>query len=276
MKSRGNATRASIVIAWIIHGASSAECAAIAAHTLVMISVCALDLYWYPAQLPWWAAFGVAGVAGVIGLTVVDDARLEQAARRAHRRARRGLAVMHSRALLRALSPYLVAHHDLASTRVFNGWSAASKRQSLHQWLLEACALAHSLDRIASDSRLATALGGHTHFTQSDRADGRPVDLVLDAVAALHIAAAAERGSPRTRVRWAQLDHAFEGAMRCLEDNVHALRDLPNASDFDEQSKRMAVHRRALTRAAHAHGVCVSKDWLAESAVDFQARTRSV
>jgi hypothetical protein len=264
MKSRGNATRASRVIASAIHGASSAESAAIAAHTIVMISVCALDLYWYPTQLPLWAAFGILGMLGVIVLTIADDARLEHAARMAHRQARSGRIVTHSRAVQRALSGYVELHRDLASTRPFNGWFAAHRRLSLHLWLLEACALAHCLDRVASDPQLAAALGGYTRFTQTDRSVGRQADLVLDTASALQVIAASPHASGRAKHRWAHLDRAFSDAMGGMETSVLTLRDMPTANDFNVQRARMAQLRAVLLRHARAVGVRLTPDVLAK------------
>jgi hypothetical protein len=261
MNRRGNATRASHIIGSALHGATSAECACIAAYTTVMVTVCALDLYWFPAQLYWWAVLGTFGIAGTIILTILDDARFERAAIRARALARRGRIVMHSRALLRGLGSFAAAHRDLAATRSFSGLLAMERRQQLHHWLLEACTLAYCLDRLVADTRITSRLAGDVYVAQRLKPDDRPADLVLDVAAALRVMAEAPLDASAHR-RWARLDDAVHRSLAVLQGGVFDLSDLPTVSDISAQRTELAVCRRALHRAAHGFDARIQPDWL--------------
>jgi hypothetical protein len=265
MKQRANATRASQIRNSLLHGLTSIECALIAALTLVMMTVCALNLYWFPAQLAWWAGFGLFGMAGVVVLTVVDDARLLQAVRYAGKLARRGRIVMHSRSLLAQLNAGFDAHRMLGASPGYAGAFALAQKRQLDLWLLEACGLAHALDHVVSDAHLIALLGDNAHTSPLTRAVGRVADLALDTPEAMRVALDATAVPKHAHKRLGQLLLAMRNADNALVDALMAARANPSQAELHKHLRRMQATQRMLRRNAGALGIRIGDMWIRDA-----------
>ncbi len=259
----------------IVHGLTTVESALIVAFTLVVVTLCGLDLFWYPRQLWFWAMLGAAGLGCQVVATALDDRQITLSVAQAHRRARQGRLVMHSRSLLHTLLGAAAWRTATATIGAFRGPLAAGRLRELNAWFLETAALANTLDCVAGSCAFAKMLQVRAPELPP-QLEREPADLMLRIMALLD---ATLQHAPRSRFERHSIARiqkalktahtAFSASQTDIERvfvtttgaNPTRLELSQLMAEITRQRRILARTNAGLRRAAAAHSILINNDW---------------